>query len=194
MKKILILIPAILFLTSNLRCQISAGFKSNITGKTDLTYQFQSFFQDTVNYTFHWDFGDGKTATGPTVDHTYAQQGDFIVSLTVSDGSISETISRQMKVQAFFDITNVFTPNEDGFNDLFVIHTDGLSQYTLIVYSRSGTIVHRSTSVTPVWDGRTPAGEFVHPGIYYYVVRSGNNSGDFEKSGFVHLIREPIKK
>jgi gliding motility-associated-like protein len=194
MKKFLILLSAFLFLTASLKCQISADFRSNISGESNLTYHFESVLQDTISFTYQWDFGDGIFASGPIVKHTYAQQGEFLVSLTVSDGSISETISREMKVQALSDISNVFTPNGDGENDLFVIHTDGLSRYTLIVYSRTGTIVHRSTSVTPVWDGRTPAGEYVHPGIYYYVVRIGNESGDYKKSGFVHLIREPIKK
>ncbi len=32
-----------------------------------------------------WDFGDGSTATGETVDHTYARSGRYVVRLTVKD-------------------------------------------------------------------------------------------------------------
>jgi PKD repeat protein len=37
--------------------------------------------------TYAWDFGDGTTATGPSVTHTYAALGVYTVSLVVSDPS-----------------------------------------------------------------------------------------------------------
>ena len=33
-----------------------------------------------------WDFGDGGSASGPAPSHVYADQGAYIVTLTVSDG------------------------------------------------------------------------------------------------------------
>jgi len=32
-----------------------------------------------------WDFGDGETLSGETVTHTYGQEGDYVVVLTVAD-------------------------------------------------------------------------------------------------------------
>lgn len=42
---------------------------------------------------FMWDFGDGATAEGPIVEHTYARTGRFTVRLTVRDsrGATAET-------------------------------------------------------------------------------------------------------
>ncbi len=34
---------------------------------------------------FEWDFGDGSTALGPTVQHTYARPGSYRVELSVTD-------------------------------------------------------------------------------------------------------------
>lgn len=39
--------------------------------------------------TFLWDFGDGQTATESTVEHAYSSTGDYVVTLTVSDGEVS---------------------------------------------------------------------------------------------------------
>ena len=43
-----------------------------------------------------WDFGDGKTGRGQSVDHTYAKEGTYTVSLTVTDtaGRVGETKQR----------------------------------------------------------------------------------------------------
>ncbi len=40
---------------------------------------------DIVSY--HWEFGDGKTGTGETSQHTYMQGGYYVVTLTVTDES-----------------------------------------------------------------------------------------------------------
>ncbi len=45
--------------------------------------------------TFAWDFGDGTTGTGPTVSHTYAQNGVFTVRMVATDtrGLFSEAVT-----------------------------------------------------------------------------------------------------
>jgi PKD repeat protein len=50
------------------------------------------------NVGYGWEFGDGKTAIGPSVVHTYANGGSFAVKLTVTDrggnvASLSQTIN-----------------------------------------------------------------------------------------------------
>lgn len=49
------------------------------TGSTDLDGD------QIVNY--RWNFGDGTTAVGPVVSHTYASPWDYTVTLVVSDGT-----------------------------------------------------------------------------------------------------------
>ncbi len=42
---------------------------------------------------FLWDFGDGSTATSINTSHTYQTPGDYIVTLTVSDGNGGSDVS-----------------------------------------------------------------------------------------------------
>ena len=36
---------------------------------------------------YHWDFGDGATATGALVEHAYASAGTWTAVVTVTDGT-----------------------------------------------------------------------------------------------------------
>ncbi|MCY0966707.1 glycoside hydrolase family 9 protein [Parathalassolituus penaei] len=50
--------------------------------------------------TYQWDFGDNSSATGVTTSHTYSSAGTYTVTLTVSDGEDSTSISREISVEA----------------------------------------------------------------------------------------------
>ena len=43
---------------------------------------------DGDDVTVAWSFGDGNSASDPEVTHTYAEAGEFSVSLSISDGAI----------------------------------------------------------------------------------------------------------
>jgi len=45
-----------------------------------------------------WDFGDGETTTGTPVKHTYKKAGTYQLTLTVSDGTSNNSLSRQIVV------------------------------------------------------------------------------------------------
>ena len=45
---------------------------------------------DGDTHRFSWDFGDGKTATGPQVEHRYGAPGTYDVTLVVDDGKGAE--------------------------------------------------------------------------------------------------------
>lgn len=50
--------------------------------------------------TWRWSFGEGATAEGRTVTHTFEEPGDYAVNLTVSDGQHTVTVRESVRVIA----------------------------------------------------------------------------------------------
>lgn len=48
---------------------------------------------EVVSYT--WDFGDGETAAGESVEHAFDEPGDYVVTLRIVDGNGVEATARQ---------------------------------------------------------------------------------------------------
>ena len=47
---------------------------------------------------YEWTFGDGNSATGAQVSHTYAESGQYPITLTVSDGSLTSSLEQIVSV------------------------------------------------------------------------------------------------
>jgi PKD repeat protein len=50
-----------------------------------ITFDASGSYDDGQIVSYFWDFGDGTTATGPHVTHTFANEGVYVVVLTVTD-------------------------------------------------------------------------------------------------------------
>ncbi len=53
----------------------------------NVTFNATAFSPGGLPLTYNWDFGDGNTGTGESPTHTYATDGEFTVTVTVSDGT-----------------------------------------------------------------------------------------------------------
>lgn len=155
---------------------------------------------------WYWDFGDGVTSNDSTPYHSYSETGTYEIHLTVTSGldCIDEQTITVNVVEGLI-IPNVFTPNGDGWNDVFDVRTSAVGNYKLQIYNRWGNIVFENTSPLISWDGTTSAGVQAPAGTYFYVITnptmlSGNAiednndnfdtpaGGDFNK-GWLQLIR-----
>lgn len=61
------------------------------------SFTFSAVGANNVN-TYSWNFGDGNTGTGATVNHTYNQIGNYTVLLTVGNGCGQEQTSVDVNV------------------------------------------------------------------------------------------------
>ncbi|WP_271728535.1 PKD domain-containing protein [Aquimarina algiphila] len=73
---------------------------------------------DTLTYA--WDFGDGTTGTGITVDHLYAAIGEYTATLTVSDGSKTGTKTTTITVTNGSPVASFTASAETGVAPLAV--------------------------------------------------------------------------
>ena len=170
-----------------LTAQPDAYFTADTNRINSLEVAFMSTYTDadTIAYTFLWDFGDGTTENHPNITHLYPQAGTYRVSLTVTDTTDTDTFALDITVRDELMIPNVFTPNDDGINDYFILRTNGITEYTLTIFTRKGLPLTTLKGTSLVWDGKLPSGRKAAPGVYYFLLsdKQGNS-----KKGFFHLF------
>jgi len=79
-------------------------------------------------------------------------------------------------------ISNIFTPNADGSNDLFQLNFD--FEQTEI-YNRWGQKLFEAKENGAYWDGRTTAGKKVPEGTYFYIITTKEKV----YKGYIQLLR-----
>jgi gliding motility-associated-like protein len=148
-----------------------------------------------------WDFGDGTTSTDSMPFHTYHDVGDYTIQLIVTSGlECMDTLEVDVSVVEGLIVPNVFTPNNDGWNDVFDVRTSNVGPFKIEIYNRWGNVVFETTSPQISWDGSTAAGTAAAAGTYFYVIsRADLNSGNainneldnfnYQETGWVQLIR-----
>jgi gliding motility-associated-like protein len=100
---------------------------------------------------------------------------------------------------SLIEAPNVFTPDGDGVNDLFVVKFRSMQSIKIQIFNRWGKRIHfyenndvrgfGNTYTATVWDGRL-GGRYASPGVYYYVAEGIGRDGETPKAhGFFHLFR-----
>ncbi|PLX15897.1 MAG: hypothetical protein C0599_16080 [Salinivirgaceae bacterium] len=117
--------------------------------------------------------------------------GQFNISAT--DGTNEDTIT--IFVQPELNIPTVFTPNNDGKNDNFIIPSPDGTLMSITIFSRWGNIVYQTEQPTEIinWNGRLRDNSYVSSGVYYYVLEPKDNPAMEKKMGFVHVYTNKNK-
>ncbi|MBY0426983.1 MAG: gliding motility-associated C-terminal domain-containing protein, partial [Cytophagales bacterium] len=89
--------------------------------------------------------------------------GKYWLSIKNSNGcnEIIDTINVKPCPPEIQQVPNVFTPNDDGKNDLFFVTTSNVADYTLVIINRWGEKVYISNDKKSTWDAKN-----VPDGIY----------------------------
>ena len=145
---------------------------------------------DTIHYQYQWFLEDGATADTRVFVHSFAAEGQYrAVLIVLYPAGCADTSVSWVEVMDVLDCPNVFSPNNDGINDYFIISSNGVTIYNLQVFSRAGVRVFQAEAPTIIWDGRNQSGQEMLPGTYFYVIKPVQGSSRFKKTGFVELYR-----
>ena len=162
---------------------VNASFVADpLKGPLPLSVSFTNTSVNPFGTTYFWDFGNLSTITTSSmnVSTIYSNAGNFPVVLTATKGFCTATFTTKIIVDAVAIVTipNVFTPNGDGINDVFLVNTSYVTEINMIIYDRWGLKISETASINPtVWDGRTKGGHIVDDGTYFYVIKATGGDG-----------------
>lgn len=138
-----------------------------------------------------------------TLNYTYSPAqtiaGCFFIVGMDSNGNMDTTNYRQVCTSIDdcprYRLPNVFTPNSDGFNDLFVPFPGytSVDRIDLKIHNRWGVVVFETTDPAIRWDGRDKnTNKPCADGVYFYVCDVYEVSGNPELEGDKVLIKRTI--
>jgi gliding motility-associated-like protein len=131
---------------------------------------------------YAWNMGDGSSETGPGVQHEYSisknsQQYKVTLNATTEYGCTDTSF---IIVDVFPFIPNVFTPDGDGINEVF------MEGFELEIVDRNGLKIYNGNAG---WDGRYN-GELADPDTYFYLIFFNDNKQIIQsRKGYVTLVR-----
>ncbi|MFK7784120.1 MAG: choice-of-anchor L domain-containing protein [Crocinitomicaceae bacterium] len=185
-------------------------------GCAPLSVVFTNTSQNATSY--EWDFGGGNvvntTSTAPitevfiastTVQLTVFDDGgcpnDASQTITVTLCGCTDPNAENYNASAVIDdgscfypepiiqVPNIFTPNGDTYNDIFVINVQNAQDLEFTIFNRWGNVVYQADGLNAAWNGFIEGGNFAEDGTYFvkYTVTAIN--GDlYEGHGFVQLV------
>jgi len=112
-----------------------------------------------------------------------------------NESSIGNMICLDIDSCNLYSLPNVFTPNGDGFNDLFgPFPYDFVDRVNMTIFNRWGEIEYKTENPDIKWDGKNFHTKLdCSDGVYYYVcdVYEQRLNGLKKRTinGFIHLIR-----
>jgi len=112
------------------------------------------------------------------------------IRATSLDGqtSLSNTV-RFSRFIAFF-VPDIFTPNDDGINDIFELKGQFIDKGEVSIFDRWGNVLFHTDDWKKSWDGTDTNGRKMNNGHYTYQIKYSDTKKNFYiKSGAIFLMR-----
>ncbi len=178
--------------------EVHAEFTANPTlGESPLLVEFTNASTNAISYL--WDLGNQFTSTDKNISYTFTTkaEGSSIYEVTliaINDFGCADTARITITVDPHSEliVPNIFTPNDDGINDIFTLESTGLNFVKAELFNRWGLKMYEWQSIHGGWDGRTSTGLEAPAGTYYFIIKAkgeGMSGKDYEFKGAFTLLR-----
>ena len=131
-------------------------------------------------------------------DYVFAQSGVFTVELLISFVNGNDTVAYNMDTPFIITISesklefpNAFTPNGDGYNDVFKAKEGykSIVDFKAMVFNRWGKKLYEWSDLDGGWDGKS-GGKDVPDGGYYLVVKArGADGRNYDIKKVINVLR-----
>ncbi|UAY51318.1 T9SS type B sorting domain-containing protein [Ferruginibacter albus] len=128
------------------------------------------------------------------LNQTFTADTSMLIKVTASSNGCADTATLALKVNPVnnaddFYIPDVFSPNNDGKNDVFRAYGSNIKIGQMKIYNQWGELLFESRNIEFGWDG-TYRGRTQPVGVYVYVITATMNNGKtINSKGFFNLIR-----
>jgi gliding motility-associated-like protein len=132
---------------------------------------------------YHWDMGDGLTESGASIRHAYTVTNSLLGFNTITLKATNQngcTFVTSKKIEVTPFAPNVFTPNGDGVNDVFMFGFD------LQIMDRNGTILFNGMEG---WNGMYGNKKMGNDTYFYVLNYTDKNHQIQTMKGYITLSR-----
>lgn len=154
----------------------------------------QSTFTGSPIVTWDWDVAGNQfqNLTAADVTQGFGLPGTYPITLLITDANgCTDTYSSFVIITDEFHLPNVITPNGDNTNELFTLPGPIFESFDFVVLNRWGNLIHeiQGGNGTSLWDGKTPQGDDVTDGVYFYKLTGTLVDGSqIEKHGNITVL------
>ena len=140
-----------------------------------------------------WFFGnDSFNNSQSQFNYLFNESGQINIVLIVTDSlGCVDTAMTSVYVSTSLAFPNVFSPNDDGTNDVFTFVYNAYREYEVTILNRWGNVMSERFIVDEnyLWDGLAPNGQIAPEGVYFYKVKGIlRDNTPREDHGFFHLV------
>ena len=149
---------------------------------TDYTYQFVDLSYGDSIQSWYWDFGDGNYSTEQNPVHTFSEEGDYYVCLTIECGDCESVWCEDVYVGEYEDCFNYFTYESAGNSVLFEGFHSGEGDVSYYWEFGDGTS----------GEGQTTDHTYEETGTYYVSLSTYDEDSCYAVSGQMVVVGDSI--
>lgn len=115
----------------------------------------------------------------------------YIVTVTDIYGCVQSDTMTVIVIEPSFWVPTGFSPNADGYNDVFYVRGEGITDFEFVVFNKLGEPIFRTQNLNTGWNGKKQISDDEMPiGAYVYHVSGVLSDGQpVDVDGVVNLIR-----